>query len=80
MEATGERVERFSKGDAVFYTPEVNERGSYAEYHAASARIVAHKPTGLSHEKAAALPLAEVAEAHRRLESGGVPGKLVLRV
>jgi NADPH2:quinone reductase len=58
VEATGERVERFSKGDAVFYTPEVNERGSYAEYHAASARIVAHKPTGLSHEKAAALPLA----------------------
>ena len=26
------------------------------------------------------LPLADIADAHRRLESGTVPGKLVLRV
>ena len=58
VEAAGDDVERFSKGDAVFYTPEVNAQGSYAEYHAEDAAIVAHKPDNLSHEEAAALPLA----------------------
>lgn len=58
VEAVGDGVERFSDGDAVFYTPEVNAQGSYAEYHVEDAAIVARKPTGLSHEEAAALPLA----------------------
>ncbi|PSQ99879.1 MAG: NADPH:quinone oxidoreductase [Bacteroidetes bacterium QS_9_68_14] len=58
VEQTGEGVERFGEGDAVFYTPEIDAQGSYAEYHVAEAAIVARKPTGLSHEEAAALPLA----------------------
>lgn len=58
VEATGEAVDAFAEGDAVFYTPEIDARGSYAEYHAAHASIVAHKPKHLSHEEAAALPLA----------------------
>lgn len=58
VEATGEAVDHFAEGDAVFYTPEVNAQGSYAEYHVAHARIVTHKPENLSHEEAAALPLA----------------------
>ena len=58
VEAVGEDVETFAEGDAVFYTPEITAHGSYAEYHVAHERIVAHKPENLSHEEAAALPLA----------------------
>jgi NADPH2:quinone reductase len=45
----------------VYYTPEVSgpgSNGSYAEYHVAKAEIVAKKPASLSHEEAAAVPLA----------------------
>ena len=58
VEAVGAGVERFEAGDAVFYTPTLDARGAYAEYHAEHASTVAHKPAGLSHEEAAALPLA----------------------
>jgi NADPH:quinone reductase len=43
------------------YTPEVfgpRSNGAYAEYHAAKAGIVAKKPASVSHEEAAAVPLA----------------------
>ena len=58
VEAVGAGVERFEAGDAVFYTPTLDAQGAYAEYHAEHASIVAHKPASLSHEEAAALPLA----------------------
>jgi NADPH:quinone reductase-like Zn-dependent oxidoreductase len=59
VEAVGDEVESFEPGDEVFYTPEIFEgQGSYAEYHVADESIVAHKPDGLSHTEAAALPLA----------------------
>src|SRR5215211_9441373 len=48
-------------GDEVYYTPEVfgpGSNGAYAEYHAVKADIVAKKPASLSHEEAAAVPLA----------------------
>src|SRR5215218_5434142 len=48
-------------GDEVYYTPEVfgpGSNGAYAEYHAVKADIVAKKPPSLSHEEAAAVPLA----------------------
>jgi NADPH:quinone reductase len=60
VEAVGARVDGFKAGDEVYYTPEIfgNTRGSYAEYNAAPASIVAHKPASMSHEEAAAVPLA----------------------
>lgn len=60
VEAVGAGVTEFQPGDAVYYSPEIfgNPRGSYAEYNVAPARIVAHKPRTLSHEEAAAVPLA----------------------
>lgn len=58
VEAVGASVTEFVEGDDVFYSPLVNGRGSYAEYHAVPASIVAHKPDNLSHQEAAALPLA----------------------
>ncbi|HEX5513980.1 MAG TPA: zinc-dependent alcohol dehydrogenase family protein [Gammaproteobacteria bacterium] len=60
VEAVGEDVSEFKPGDQVYYTPEIfgNLLGSYAEYNVAPARIIAPKPRNLSHEQAAAVPLA----------------------
>ncbi|MDQ3793336.1 MAG: alcohol dehydrogenase catalytic domain-containing protein, partial [Actinomycetota bacterium] len=61
VEEVGPGVEDFAIGDEVYYTPEVfgpRSNGSYAEYHVAKADIVAEKPASLSHEEAAAVPLA----------------------
>lgn len=56
----GPGVTEFSPGDEVFYTPEIlgNPSGSYAEFNVVAVGIVARKPKGLSHEEAAAVPLA----------------------
>ena len=58
VEGVGAGVEDLVEGDEVFYTPELNARGAYAEYHVADAGIVVVKPPSLSHEDAAAIPLA----------------------
>jgi len=61
VEEVGAGVTDLAPGDEVYYTPEVfgpGSNGAYAEYHAAKADIVAKKPTSLSHEEAAAVPLA----------------------
>jgi NADPH2:quinone reductase len=61
VEEVGAGVTDLAPGDEVYYTPEVfgfRSNGAYAEYHAAEADIVAKKPAPLSHEEAAAVPLA----------------------
>ena len=61
VEEVGAGVTDLTPGDEVYYTPEVfgpGSNGAYAEYHAAKADIVAKKPASLSHEEAAAVPLA----------------------
>ncbi|ELY89510.1 alcohol dehydrogenase zinc-binding domain-containing protein [Natrialba hulunbeirensis JCM 10989] len=59
VEETGKAVTDFTVGDEVFYTSEIfGEQGSYAEFHTVDESIVAPKPGSLSHEEAAALPLA----------------------
>jgi NADPH2:quinone reductase len=61
VEEVGPGVTDLAPGDEVYYTPEVfgpRSHGSYAEYNVASADIVAKKPASLSHEEAAAVPLA----------------------
>lgn len=60
VEEVGSDVTDFEPGDAVFYTPHVwgNRNGTHAEYNAVPADIVAPKPTNLSDEEAAAIPLA----------------------
>lgn len=57
VDSVGEAVDRFEEGDEVFYTPELFEGGSYAEYHVERADVVAHKPDHLSFTEAASLPL-----------------------
>jgi NADPH2:quinone reductase len=60
VEEVGAGVAGFARGDEVFYTPEIfgNRLGTYAELNAVPAAIVARKPGSLSHEEAAAMPLA----------------------
>jgi NADPH:quinone reductase-like Zn-dependent oxidoreductase len=49
------RAEEFAEGDEVFG---MAASGGYAEYATASAAAIAKKPDGISHEQAAALPVA----------------------
>lgn len=61
VEEVGPGVEDLSPGDEAYYTPEIFGPGSnqaYAEYNVAAADIVARKPLSLTHEEAAAVPLA----------------------
>lgn len=60
VEQVGPGVTDFKPGDEVFYTPEIfgNPHGTYAEFNVVSASIIAKKPPSLSHEEAAAVPLA----------------------
>jgi NADPH:quinone reductase len=60
VEEVGAGVADLAPGDEVYYTPEVSSprsNGAYAEYHVAKVDIVARKPSSLSHEEAAAVPL-----------------------
>ncbi len=61
VEEVGAGVTDFAPGDEVYYTPEIfgpDSNRAYAEYHVVAADIVAEKPASLSHEEAAAVPLA----------------------
>lgn len=61
VEEIGAGVTDFAVGDEVYYTPELfGERanGTYAEFATVPAAIAARKPASLSHEAAAAIPLA----------------------
>lgn len=61
VEEVGPGVTDFSPGDEVYYSEELfgpGSNGAYAEYHAVAESIVARKPAVLSHEEAAAVPLA----------------------
>jgi NADPH2:quinone reductase len=61
IEEVGPGVTDLAPGDEVYYTPEIFGPGSnqaYAEYNVANANIVAKKPASLTHEEAAAVPLA----------------------
>lgn len=57
VEATGEDVAGFSKGDRVWYAGDANRPGSYAELQAVDHRIAAHAPSSVSSSAAASLPL-----------------------
>jgi NADPH:quinone reductase-like Zn-dependent oxidoreductase len=57
VNAVGQKVTRFSVGDAVFARPDSLQSGTFAEYVAVKQQDVAAKPANLSHEQAASLPL-----------------------
>lgn len=57
VEAVGENVRLFEVGDSVFYAGDITKQGSNAEYQIIDERIVGKKPTSLTIEEAAVIPL-----------------------
>lgn len=55
--AVGEECVLFKPGDEVYYAGDLTKAGSNAQYQTVDERIVGRKPTNLSHEETAALPL-----------------------
>ncbi|WP_371619886.1 NADP-dependent oxidoreductase [Streptomyces sp. NBC_00454] len=80
VEAVGIGVTLFQPGDEVFGMPRHPvPAGTYAEYATSPARHLAHKPAGLDHVQAAALPLAALTAWQALVDTAGVrPGERVL--
>ena len=57
VEAVGEEVSLFKVGDEVYYAGDITRSGSNAEFQLVDERIVGKKPTSLSIEASAAMPL-----------------------
>ncbi|MEU9290158.1 NADP-dependent oxidoreductase [Streptomyces sp. NPDC048275] len=80
VEATGIGVARFQPGDEVFGMLSYPfGHGSHAEYVTAPARAFAHKPTGIDHTQAGALPLVGLTSWQALVEMADLrPGQRVL--
>ncbi|MGW7047125.1 NADP-dependent oxidoreductase [Streptomyces avermitilis] len=80
VEATGVGVARFKPGDEVFGMLSYPfGHGSHAEYVTAPARAFAHKPSGVDHTQAGALPLVSLTAWQALVETADVqPGQRVL--
>ncbi|WP_428398439.1 zinc-dependent alcohol dehydrogenase family protein [Marinobacter salarius] len=73
IEAVGEGVSGFSRGDEVYGCAGglADLQGALAEFMSADARLIAHKPKSLSMREAAALPLAGIT-AFEGLQRAGI--------
>lgn len=60
VEAIGEDVTGFDIGDEVYYAGDITRAGSDAQYQTVDYRLVAHKPSSLNFEEAAAIPLTAI--------------------
>ncbi|MER7929251.1 MULTISPECIES: NADP-dependent oxidoreductase [unclassified Streptomyces] len=80
VEAVGIGVARFQPGDEVFGMLSYPwGHGSHAEYVAAPARAFVHKPAGIDHVQAGALPLVSLTAWQALVENAGLqPGQRVL--
>jgi NADPH:quinone reductase-like Zn-dependent oxidoreductase len=80
VEAAGIGVARFKPGDEVFgMLPYPFGHGSHAEYVTAPARAFAHKPSGIDHIQAGALPLVSLTAWQALVETADIqPGQRVL--
>lgn len=58
--AVGDEVGLFCVGDLVYYAGDITRPGCNSEYQLVDERIVAHKPSSLTFEESAALPLTAV--------------------
>ncbi|RKO87633.1 oxidoreductase [Blyttiomyces helicus] len=73
VEAVGDKVTLFKKGDEVFYSGSATRSGSNATYQLVDERIVALKPKTWSHTDSAALPLVSLAAWEAMVESMAIP-------
>ncbi|MEU0744340.1 NADP-dependent oxidoreductase [Streptomyces sp. NPDC006134] len=80
VEATGVGVAMFQPGDEVFgMLPYPFGHGSHAEYVIAPARALAHRPAGIDHVQAGALPLVSLTAWQALVERADLgPGQRVL--
>ncbi|RXZ72518.1 nuclear transport factor 2 family protein [Agromyces albus] len=73
VEAVGLGVTLFKPGDEVFgMLPYPQGVGSHAEYVTAPARVFTHKPAGIDHVQAGALPLAALTAYQALVETAGL--------
>jgi NADPH:quinone reductase-like Zn-dependent oxidoreductase len=63
------RADGFAEGDEVFGS---SASGGYAEYSTASAGVIAKKPENVSHEQAAAIPVAGLTAWQALFDKGGL--------
>ena len=72
VKAVGSSVTHFKPGDEVMYAGEFTRSGSNAELQTVDERLVGRKPSSLSFEDAAALPLTSITAWELLFESLGV--------
>ncbi|MFO0775224.1 MAG: zinc-binding alcohol dehydrogenase family protein [Nitrospiraceae bacterium] len=73
VEAVGNAVTLFRPGDAVYYAGDITRPGSNAQYQLVDERIVAHKPSTLDWEDAAAWPLVGITAYEALFERLRIP-------
>ncbi|MNC37454.1 Zinc-type alcohol dehydrogenase-like protein [compost metagenome] len=77
--AAGSNVKDFQVGDDVFFRPEMEKQGTYADEIVVPASLAAPMPRGLTYDEAASLPLAGLTVWLALVEVGNVqPGDNVL--
>lgn len=85
VEAIGAEVSLFKVGDKVYYAGDITKPGSNAEYQTVDERIVGKKPSSLSMEASAVMPLTgltawEILFDRLRIHSEKDKGKTILMV
>lgn len=79
IEAVGRNVKQFKPGDQVFGDISGLDSGSFAEYVSVPESFLAHKPTNLTFEESAAVPMAAITALQGLRDEGQIqPGQKVL--
>jgi NADPH:quinone reductase-like Zn-dependent oxidoreductase len=80
VEGIGRNVKQFKPGDEVFgYLPSSTGKGTFAEFVCARENLIILKPTNLTFEQAAAVPLAAMTALQGLRDKGNIhPGQKVL--
>lgn len=60
VEAVGQAVTLFKPGDQIYYAGDISRPGSNSQYQLVDERIVGRKPSSMSMEEAAAIPLVTI--------------------
>ena len=79
IESVGSNVKQFQPGDQVFGDISGLDSGSFAEYASVPESVLAHKPTNLTFEESAAVPMAAITALQGLRDEGQIqPGHKVL--